>query len=302
MNTKMKVLIAYDGLGSTDKMIHDLKRAGLPQKIEAIILTIADAFVLPNSNDLGTPLSKSADDYLKKSRALAVLRVKKQVDEARRTAQQGAYYFRKAFPSWTVKAESFADSPAWGIVKKAGEWNADLVVVESHNKLGVAKFLMGSVAQKVITEAPCSVRIINPGVEEADSPARIVVGVDGSENGQLVVEAICRRLWKKGSSIHLITAVDSTIDRKKYSWMQKVLENFRNKLRSNGLIVSNFIKKEDPKPLLVKDAEEWGADCIFVGARGLNIVERFLIGSVSFAVATKAKCTVEIIRAKVWKK
>jgi nucleotide-binding universal stress UspA family protein len=70
------------------------------------------------------------------------------------------------------------------------------------------------------------------------------------------------------------------------------------KLRAAELIVSSVIKNGDPKRLLVDEAERWGADSIFVGARGLRLIERFLVGSVSAAVATRAHCSVEVVRPK----
>ena len=44
----------------------------------------------------------------------------------------------------------------------------------------------------------------------------------------------------------------------------------------------------DPKHVLIKVAEEWRADCVFVGATGLtNRFERLLLGSTA-AVAARA--------------
>jgi nucleotide-binding universal stress UspA family protein len=68
------------------------------------------------------------------------------------------------------------------------------------------------------------------------------------------------------------------------------------KLRKAGLRVSVVMKEEEPKALLLNEAEGWNADCIFVGARGLGRVERLLTGSVSSAVAARAHCSVEIVR------
>ena len=42
-----KLLIGYDGSGHADAAIDDLQRAGLPQDVEAIVLTVADAFLPP---------------------------------------------------------------------------------------------------------------------------------------------------------------------------------------------------------------------------------------------------------------
>ena len=46
------------------------------------------------------------------------------------------------------------------IVEAASQWNADLVVVGSHGRKGLARFLMGSVSEGVARHAPCSVLIV----------------------------------------------------------------------------------------------------------------------------------------------
>ena len=63
------------------------------------------------------------------------------------------------------------------------------------------------------------------------------------------------------------------------------------------LIVTHVLREGDPKHELPKAAEEWGADCIFVGSTGFsNRFERFVLGSVSAAVAARAHCSVEVVR------
>ena len=68
------------------------------------------------------------------------------------------------------------------------------------------------------------------------------------------------------------------------------------RLREAGLDVKSVIKVGDPKHVLVETALSLNADCIFLGARGYSFLERFLIGSVSSAVAARAHCTVEVTR------
>jgi nucleotide-binding universal stress UspA family protein len=48
--------------------------------------------------------------------------------------------------------------------------------------------------------------------------------------------------------------------------------------------------------ILVDEAEIWKADCMFVGARGLSRIDCCLPGSVSTAVASRAHCSVEVVR------
>jgi len=51
------------------------------------------------------------------------------------------------------------------------------------------------------------------------------------------------------------------------------------------------------KDLILREAEKWDADLIVLGSHGRRGVKRFLIGSVSEAVAVHAKCTVEVVRS-----
>jgi nucleotide-binding universal stress UspA family protein len=46
------------------------------------------------------------------------------------------------------------------IVEAASQWPADLVVMGSHGRKGLARFLLGSVSEGVSRHAPCSVLIV----------------------------------------------------------------------------------------------------------------------------------------------
>ena len=50
--------------------------------------------------------------------------------------------------------------PHSGIVKYAAKEKADLIVMASEGRTGVSRFLVGSVTEKVIRHAPCSVLVV----------------------------------------------------------------------------------------------------------------------------------------------
>ena len=306
MNGIMKILIAYDGSDCANAALADLRRAGLPREVEAIVLSVADVWVL--STDVAEAVMpvyvRTYAGAWDKERGESL----KLVEEARAMAEQAKRRLQESFPDWTIKAEVCADSPAWGIIKKADEWKPDLIVVGSHGRSALGRFFLGSVSQKVLTHALCSVRVARGETDKVDSPVRILIGVDGSSYSEATVEAIARRVWPAGSEARVVAALDLTmmsslsfleeVNQQHEASANKLAEASAEKLRGSGLIVSTLVKMDDPRRLLVGEADRWGADSIFVGARGLRAIERFLIGSVSSAVAARAHCSVEVIRLK----
>lgn len=309
MPTPMKVLIAYDGSRSADAALDDLRRAGLPSDVEAVVLSVADVWFMPKQDD--PPVTVAAErmsSALQQARAVA----EQAVTDAYKLAQDACQRLQTYFPTWTIRAEARADSPAWGIILFAEEWQADLIVVGSNNRSLLGRLALGSVSQTVVTQAGCSVRVARERSVEPDRPLRLLVGVDGSAQAQAAVDAIAGRVWPRGTDARVIVAINpalstavgspsvqrwtSLADAGGNGWIAKFVESAAGTLAASGLTVSTLIEEGDPKRLLLGEAERWGADCIFVGARGLNRLERLLLGGVSTAVATRAICSVEVVR------
>lgn len=61
---------------------------------------------------------------------------------------------------FTAESEVRAGSPASVVVAFATEWDADLVIMGSHGRTGLARLLLGSVARNVLHHASCSVLVI----------------------------------------------------------------------------------------------------------------------------------------------
>jgi nucleotide-binding universal stress UspA family protein len=69
----------------------------------------------------------------------------------------------------------------------------------------------------------------------------------------------------------------------------------------NNFEITGDIVEGSPKRAILDEAEAWVADLIVVGSHGRRGLDRFLLGSVSQAVALHAHCSVEIVRARAAK-
>jgi len=131
---------------------------------------------------------------------------------------------------------------------------------------------------------------------------RILIATDGMSDAEAAIEWVASRIWPPGTQARLVTAIGpafSGIEVKEERLMAKEIQDAAiEELQSAGLEVSVLIQEGDPRRLIIDEAEKWGADCIFVGCSGMKRLERFLLGSVSAAVAARAHCSVEVVRGK----
>jgi nucleotide-binding universal stress UspA family protein len=316
MGALMKILIAYDGSACAGAALADLERAGFPRKAETAVISVAEAW-LPPPPPSSYEIVEAAlgDDEIVNSKPVAeagghVL------DEARALAATAAKRLQASFPDWNVRVEARFGSPASQLLAVADQWKPDLIVAGSHGRSAIGRLILGSVSHKVVTEARCSVRIARGQPKKSDSPARIVVGVDGSPGSEEAARAVAAREWPAGSEVRIVAVFDTITPTMAGSlippvvhWaeeenlaavelVRRMVESMEAQFRSAKLSVSPIVKPGDPKRILVQEAEGWEADCIFVGASGLSRIDRFLLGSVSAAVAGRAHCSVEVVRAK----
>lgn len=309
-----KILIAYDGSSYANAALADLRHAGLPAEVEAVVLAVADVW-LPPANATGEEvLPEIEPPIIVKARRHAV----DALTEMHHHAEYAGHQLQQFFPSWQIQTESVTDSPSWAIVKKAEAWPADLVVVGEQGHSALDRVLLGSVSQMVTTHVSCSVRVGRSNLRALGEPLHLLIGYDGSAHADKVVERVANRQWPAGSQVDLITAIDpllSTINPWSIpglftwlrgnptdlfatveEWVTKMAHCASSTLHAHGLAVEIVIHHGDPKTILIEAAEQRQADCLFVGARGLSHFERMLLGSVSTAVIVRAPCSVEIVR------
>src|SRR5262245_33224792 len=79
---------------------------------------------------------------------------------------------RPANPTIAVNHVFLEGDPATEIVRYARDAGIDLIVMGTHGRTGLERQLMGSVAEKVLRDAPCSVLVVKlpKGAPRAERP------------------------------------------------------------------------------------------------------------------------------------
>jgi nucleotide-binding universal stress UspA family protein len=146
---------------------------------------------------------------------------------------------------------------------------------------------------------------------------RILAAIDGSEHSNAVVDEIARRHSPADSEVRIISVVNPSmplsaeslatsagyhgelekIEREgARSVIEKAATRLRESLEGDSVKITTEVLSGSPKQIILEEAEAFGAGLIVVGSHGYGALERFLLGSVSQAVALHAKCSVEIVR------
>jgi nucleotide-binding universal stress UspA family protein len=131
---------------------------------------------------------------------------------------------------------------------------------------------------------------------------KILIGADDSSFRQAAVAAVAARLWDTGTQVKIVSAVDDhfipadhdngyEIARRAVARAVETLRQSRSHFELSGEIIEG-----SPKEVILAEADNWGAELIAVGSHGRRGLDRFLLGSVSQAVAWHAKCSVQIVR------
>jgi len=278
----VKVLIAFDGSDYGQAALRDAFRAGFPTAAEVLVVTVGD-----------------------------------DIEDAADVADRGATLLRLKSPDWQVRSQALLGSPARALIELADIWQPDLLISGSHGRNAFGRFVLGSVSQKLLTEARCSVRIVRPPARPPRDPLRLVVATDGSTAAETAVREVASRSWPASSEATVVVAIESLHDRfengvdHEIAGMQVADWALRRRnhaialaqsaatiLRKSVAKVETAVEPGPAKKAILAVAGRVRADCVFLGAVGAGESGDGLLGGVTAGVAHRAECTVEVVRRK----
>jgi nucleotide-binding universal stress UspA family protein len=200
------------------------------------------------------------------------------------------------------------------IVRRAETFAADLIVVGSHGRTGLARTLLGSVAERVVQHAPCAVLVARKGPDAGP----VVTSTDFSEASKPGLRAAATEAARTGSpliGLHVIElawqgktpfAADawglSTVEsdaeavRRATADLDKTLEEAA---RGHIVEVRGEVLAGAPATRIVERAEQLQARLVVVSTHGRTGLARTLLGSVAEKVVRHAHTSVLVVRGTV---
>ncbi|MGH7318593.1 MAG: universal stress protein [Candidatus Rokuibacteriota bacterium] len=197
------------------------------------------------------------------------------------------------------------------ILRVADEWDADLVVVGARGLGRMRGFLLGTVSQAVARDYPGSVLVVKRGTRSLRSA---LVGLDGSDHALEAVRFLVTLPLPDELALCLVGVVEKTpfprtaprMIRADLKAATAAVELERRAALEHAFTTAQALLPRraagqsrstgEPAEEILRLAKESAVDLIVLGARGLGVVKRLLLGSVSDAVLRAARCGVLIVK------
>ncbi len=212
--------------------------------------------------------------------------------------------------------------PAERIIQHAQE-NAGVVmiVMATHGRSGVSRWLLGSVAEKVLQTSPAPLVLIRPSEEaqtEASAPeitsySTILVPLDGSALAERALGQAQVLAKAAGAKLLLVSVVSGFEDPGMIRRAESVralevlyeqekqrlagyLSSTAQQIEEEGISVQTLLLEGDAAVELLRASRESGADLIVMSTHGRGGLERLWLGSVAIRVAHAAELPVLLVR------
>lgn len=209
---------------------------------------------------------------------------------------------------------------AAAILERARAPYVDMIAMATHGRGGIERWIAGSVAERVLADAPRPLLLVRSHAEQVTSVTRteptlrtILVALDGSPfatqalheasalaettSGTLVLLAVAPTVDDLGLAEGGIEPLWMMVDRQGHqTYLQHSLDTIAAELRATGLPVRTLVLAGNPVETIIRACAGEAADLLVMATHGRSGLRRLFLGSVTTGVLHHTETPVLLIR------
>lgn len=226
----------------------------------------------------------------------------------------------------TLKTAMATGSTADSILRYAQRHRISLILMATHGRTGIARWALGSVADRVTRSSKVPVLLIRAGLPYKAEPdkipeKRILIPLDGSKLAESVlphVEMLAGQYGKRRSRIVLIRVFKPPLVPRDYptsvsgNWdklmrteiknakneAQEYLDSVKSQLASQGFTVQTAALTGDVAETIIDYANANALNLIAMATHGHSGINRWAFGSVAGKVMQGASCPILLVHSR----
>ena len=199
---------------------------------------------------------------------------------------------RPRHPDLLVDKRVIEGDEAAVIVDTAVAENVDLLIMSTHGRSGFGRWLLGSVAERVLRTAPCPMLV----VRYADSIRRLLIPLDGSPLAEKAILPGLETARRLGAQVTLLRVAGETGDgyvkpQTAYAYLQAVAEKI-----GGDTAVDLIVPTGPVAPAIIEYVNTAGIDLIAMTTHGFTGSGRWVYGQITEKVVRGADASLLVIR------
>jgi len=221
----------------------------------------------------------------------------------REAAESAADRATEAGLSSTMAVTENGKSIHESILGYAAEHDVDCVVMGTHGRTGVGRFVLGSVAERTVRESPVPVWTVHPDADVSMAFESILVPTDGSDCAEDAAAHAIELASATDAALHVVHAVDlgltldvgyaGTVLDELEAAGQRAVDSVVADAEAADLSTIRASVLEGSAARAIGDyADETDVDCIVLGTHGRTGLDRYLLGSVAERVIRRSRVPV----------
>jgi len=204
----------------------------------------------------------------------------------------------------------YEGSPAESILCFAEQKRVDLIVMGTHGRKGLDRAVLGSVAEKVLRKASCSVLVVGSPQHEFVSPGtaqdpvqlrKLIFCTDLSEFSKKAFDHaidIAAEYQAELTLLHVLEEIPAVGD--VHGVTLRLLAQLEKEIAPEArrrCLIKPLVRVGKPYLEIIKQAEQAQTDAVIMAVRGRNALSLAVFGSATYRVIQLGPCPVLAVRA-----